>query len=347
MSEQPNAMVSRDSTTPGSSASFPRAVVDVIRLLRQSAAADTTAAARFLAARAVPRKVLNRLYLLTSLRQKASIHTRFSGIFRNYDGTFEDGNWRLSLCGKNVIVPLRREFAWLDWDVALSILGHEPELKATYACLVRLQRPPRTVLDVGANYGTHSIVFLSHDVRTISFEPNAACHAFFRMLCEVNDLEYVLEPMAVGNTPGTVDLWYRQREEWLGTTDPSVRDRLGVGLSKITVPRTTIDAYVQAHGLKPDVLKTDTEGTDLEVLQGAVQTLAAFRPVILFESWGSSNRDLIASFMNTNGYRICGLPLLAESAPRVLTSHEFRLSTATNFGGLPTKTVNDWPPRFV
>ena len=60
------------------------------------------------------------------------------------------------------------------------------------------------------------------------------CHAFFRSLCETNELKYSLEPLAVGATVTSVDLWYRQREEWLGTTDTEVKDRLGLGLSKAT-----------------------------------------------------------------------------------------------------------------
>src|ERR1700722_9247274 len=50
--------------------------------------------------------------------------------------------------------------------------GHDSELKQTYASLIQLEHPPRLVLDIGANYGTHSIIFLSHDIETVSFEPN-------------------------------------------------------------------------------------------------------------------------------------------------------------------------------
>jgi hypothetical protein len=65
---------------------------------------------------------------------------------------------------------------WLDWFLALATLGDDSTVKKTYAAIVSSSRKPDLFLDVGANYGTHSLLFLAHGIRTWSFEPNARCY---------------------------------------------------------------------------------------------------------------------------------------------------------------------------
>ena len=321
-------------------------LVSLVKLFRPSVANDAVEIVRWLAARSAPRTLLNSLYSSLSPYHKSSFHRRFSTVFRGYEGHFESGTWCLSLCGRPLVVPLRRESAWLDWDAALSILGHDSELKETYSLLVQLEHPPRLVLDIGANYGTHSMFFLSHGIQTISFEPNVACHVFFRRLCESNGINGWLERMAIGARHTDVDLWYPPGEEWLGTTDPIVRRGLRGESSKITVSQTTVDEYVQARRLRPDLLKIDTEGTELQVLEGAVQTLSMCRPAVLFESWRSSGRDVLAALMDAKEYGLCRLPLLRDLVPDVLSLEQFHCVTDTNFAALPREMLEAWPPQF-
>jgi FkbM family methyltransferase len=301
---------------------------------------------RYMAARRVSRLILNKLYECLSLEWQVWVYARFAKLFRGYDGAFEEGKWRLKFCRKSVWIPLRRQFAWLDWDASLSVLGHEPELKRTYSTLIQLQRPPRLVLDIGTNYGTHSIAFLAHGIDTISFEPNPACHPFFRLICAMNGVQCRIEPLALGNSEGVVDLWYPEGEEWLGTTDAGVRERSNRQLARTVVTQTTVDRYVKAHGLSPDVLKIDTEGTDMLVLQGAAETLATCRPVILFESWQASDRGALLSFLDERSYVVSRLPLLGSRPPQVLTAEQFLEDREMNFAGLPSEMIHSWPPGF-
>jgi FkbM family methyltransferase len=274
------------------------------------------------------------------------VQQRFSKIFRGYNGTFQEGKWRTEFYGKTILVPLRPQFAALDWDAALCVLGQDPELKQTYASLIQLASPPRLVLDIGANYGTHSIVFLINNIPVVPFEPNPACHTFFRLLCEVNDVHAPIVPLAMGSGEGSVDLWYPEGLEWLGTTDVDVKERLRGSLAKTSVRQTTLDGYVRSYGLSPDVLKIDTEGTEIQVLHGAAETLATFRPIVLFESWQASDRETLLSFFDQQNYLFAALPLFGSTPPRVLTAQQFRHDKATNFAGLPSEMVSSWPPRF-
>jgi FkbM family methyltransferase len=299
-----------------------------------------------MAARRFPRHILNTLYSLLSLEQKVRVHWHFAKIFRGYDGVFAEGRWRLTFCGKPLWIPLRQQFAWLDWDVSLSVLGHDPEIKQTYATLIQLERPPRLVVDVGTNYGTHSIIFLINDIATISFEPNRACHSLFRLICEMNGVQAQIEPVGLGAGEEVIDLWYPEKEEWNGTTRVSVMETLGGQLTKTAVMQTTVDSYLGARRVSPDVLKVDTEGADLQVLQGAAETLKRCRPLVLFESWEASDRSTLFSFLAQRDYLVARLPLLASTAPEVLTYEQFLRDSGMNFAGLPSEVISSWPPHF-
>jgi hypothetical protein len=65
-----------------------------------------------------------------------------------------------------------------DWGLSLLVAGHDVEIKETYRYLLE-ERKPKLFFDIGANYGTHSLIFLTHGVRTISFEPNLGLRPYF------------------------------------------------------------------------------------------------------------------------------------------------------------------------
>lgn len=322
--------------------------VKLLRLFRPKLGADAEGGVRWLASRTFTRRKLNWIYNNLSPIQQQAFHSRFSGIFRDYKGYFESGEWQSKFCGRLVKVPLERDLIWLHWDAAISVLGHETEIKQTYESLLRLENPPRLVLDVGANYGTHSILFLIHGIPTISFEPNRNCHQFFRGLCETNHVDYKLEPVAVGAEQGTVELWFPEKREWLGTTDPAVKDRLQSEdeVSKLEVLQITLDKYVEDQGLCPQLIKIDTEGTSLQVLLGCERTLKTKRPLVLFESWLSEDRNHIESFFAGNQYQICDLPLPRVSPPQILARGEFLRRNVANFIAVPRENIEAWPPRF-
>jgi FkbM family methyltransferase len=290
---------------------------------------------------------LNWQYSVLTWAQKAAFHRRFSTSYRGYTDSFDEGNWRLDVGGVRMVVPLRRASAWLDWDAALSIHGHEPELKKTYEFLIRLPHPPRLVFDIGANYGTHSIVFLLHGIQTISFEPNVRCHEFFRDLCAANGLKPTVESTAVGAANHAAsDLWYLAGQEWLGTTDAAVKETLGAAVIKTIVTQVTLDEYIQRTGSQPDLVKIDTEGADLQVLKGAAATLAIHRPLVLLESWRSPERRVLWSFLNAQRYCLCPLPLASTIAPEPLTLDRFCDMWPINFAALPAEMLECWPPAF-
>ena len=114
-------------------------------------------------------------------------------------------------------------------------------------------------------------------------------------------------------------------------------------LAKLTVPRVTVDGYVDRHGLTPDVIKIDTEGSDLQVLQGAERALAKYRPLVLFECWQAQRRPM-AAFLDGHHYNICSLPL-TPAQPRVVSTHEFTTAEMANLAAVPQERREEWTSR--
>jgi FkbM family methyltransferase len=261
-------------------------------------------------------------------------------VFRGYGGYFENGEWTVYFGGRRVLIPLRRESAWLDWDLALSLLGHDSDLTNFCTYLLNWARP-RVVFDVGANYGQFSIRWLVHGVRTISFEPNPACHPYLDMLSQRNGVRSEIVPVALGEWGGATTLSFSPGEEWLGTTSGGG----GKFVEHIEVPQRTLDGYVEEHNLKPDLLKIDAEGGDLGVLQGGSRTLIKYRPLVVFESLEPSDRSEFHRLLKTTEYVVCALPL-ANRGPQSLDVDQFRASIHSNFLGCPVEMIKTWPPQF-
>lgn len=320
------------------------AIGGVLRLLKfvwPSVGADGERLIGWTVRHGVSRGCLNRLYSGLSHAGKAAFYARFAKLFRDRETDSDGGLWTIEFHGRRVAVPLRRETMWLDWDIALSILGHEPEIKKTYGALLDAQSDVRCVFDVGANYGIHSLLFLMHGARVVSFEPNPACAAYIEQLEKLNDVRFTLEATALGSCDGYVDLWFPERDVWLGTTDRERARRLSseFALKRTRVPCLTLDGYVSRHRIVPDIIKLDIEGSELEVLHGARRTLESARPTVILESWRNRGRAALWQFLNGLGYAMANLPLtnVEEAAP--LDFAAFSRSRESNFAALPRERL--------
>lgn len=209
-------------------------------------------------------------------------------------------------------------FRWnpLDRNSLLGI-GHtgmyEPhELKI----LSRHVRPGMTVIDVGANYGLHS-VYCAQRVgsggHVYSFEPLRQSFQELVKNVSVNNVEERVTAVQMGlsDKPGKVKLFVSPA---LGSGATSLRQRwTGTNYTQ-TATLTTLDRYVEIQKIsRVDVIKCDVEGAEMLVFSGAKEVLGRWHPVLLFEAIDNHTKlfnyevpdllDFIASYAYTL-YRI-------------------------------------------
>ena len=313
----------------------------VLRWPREIAGALAKALIRHSVANARTRTLLNGLYLRLNAGQRRFAHSKFAKIFRGVSSGIQTGEWVVEFLGRKVRLPLRQESMWLDWDTAISILGHDTEVKETYAYLIRSETPPELFIDIGANYGTHSLLFLTHGIRTMTFEPNVHCHDYFRTVCLVNGVMPRLEPVALGSESGFVDLSFPEQDTWLGSTSAPVMLKIA-DMQNVTtwqVPRKTLDEYLPELEGHRVLMKIDVEGSELEVLRGASMILRKVRPLVLFESWPDDRREGLLGFFRARDYVIAPLPWKGPGRVNWNWLDFFAGAEAINFIAVPQEVI--------
>jgi FkbM family methyltransferase len=280
--------------------------------------------------------LLNEAYDRAPYAQKEWLYHLFSKAFRGFHQP-ANFTWDVRFRRKTITLPLAGSQMWLHWDLAFSILGHDIEIKRSYETLLGGRQPPRVFFDVGANYGLDSILLLSQGITTVSFEPNPACHAYFLEAARLNGLCPRIEAVALGGAEGQAQLSFYADETWNGSLLGVAASQLTASpnLSHVSVPVTTLDAFVRNTGLHPDLIKMDVEGNELNVLSGAMETLRQAQPWLMFESNTADGRASLHAVFDSAGYRIARLPLLDAERPRPLSLDAFVASRSTNFLSLP------------
>ena len=313
----------------------------LVKMARSSPRTDLENVVRWLVSKRLTRTCLNLAYNRLSATRKETIYSLFAKIFRGHPERITEGAWRVNVGGRRVDLPLDGYDTWLEWDLAVSMLGHEMEIKHTYLNLIRRRRP-KLFFDIGANYGLHSTMFLIHGVPTVSFEPNARCHDYFRKLARRNRVVCDIQQLALGAVEGWVDVSFPDQETWLGSTNPGISEQLIEAhgpVTRVRAPQTTLDGFTQDDGRRPDLIKIDTEGSELAVLQGALNTLATARPWVIFESWRDAGRERVLKLFEDLDYTVCALPLQLPRPPVVLNRPRVLELPATNLIALPSEDL--------
>ena len=106
------------------------------------------------AATRVTRRALNARYRRMSPAQRVRFYSSYAKIFREVRLPVQRGDWVVDFLGRAVRVPLVCDRMWLDWDMAVSIVGHDSDVTRTYESLLQSSARPDLFFDVGANYGT-------------------------------------------------------------------------------------------------------------------------------------------------------------------------------------------------
>ncbi len=196
-------------------------------------------------------------------------------------------------------------------------------IRRLYRAYLACRGAEGTLLDVGANDGSHSWMFSLAGWRCIAFEPQPSCGTYLRQLAMLNRFSHLaVEQSAVGDRPAASADFYVSASSWFSSVDPEQVARFETP-ERIAVEMITLDAYCQEHRIAPNCIKIDVEGHELHVLRGAKDVLARTKPDLVVEvSADPDTRDGIWELLGPLDYRMYAL--VREGVRPILTPEALR-----------------------
>lgn len=185
--------------------------------------------------------------------------------------------------------------------------------------LKRHTPPGGTCLDVGANLGFFTLMLARHvgpRGQVVAVEANPALAQRITTDAARNGFSHVTvieQPIHVRAEPVTFYIASAPGKSSL------LAGHVAAPLQTLTLTATTIDAIAQAqHWTRLDVIKLDIEGNDCNALLGARETLARFRPAVVFEYWYTTppgTARAAFALLDDLGYRVTVLHRDSRQTP--------------------------------
>ncbi|BAU63254.1 methyltransferase FkbM family protein [Stanieria sp. NIES-3757] len=176
-------------------------------------------------------------------------------------------------------------------------------------------KPGDVFYDIGANVGFFTVIaakLVGSTGKVYAFEPDRKNSDCVRHNIQLNQFtNSTVCQKAVSHTTGTGELLLA---EYSGGHTISVVDRPPDFAGSTVVEIVSIDELInQGQLTPPNVVKIDVEGAELDVLQGMLQTIKQYRPIIIYEvdadkvdSFQQKN-ELIAALIASLNYQIVPL----------------------------------------
>lgn len=203
---------------------------------------------------------------------------------------------------------------------------------ATVVVVRSLVRPGWQILDIGANAGFYS--FLCCDLgaaRALAFEPNPHTAALLERSARGTSVQAVRA--ACGDHDGTIELYFSPdpSKQAFATTKANAQQTDDVAAwGTVNVRLVTVDGECAARALRPDLIKIDAEGAELDVIHGMSGILERREPQALLcevaAGWERPDPSPWLALLRDAGYR----PSLIEEGGRLSEFHEPRDRTSHN-----------------
>jgi len=196
-----------------------------------------------------------------------------------------------TLSGRSGTFRVENDGVWLEGELGSYIErqfylhgGYERDEIGLFLDRIPAERRG-TILDIGANVGTHSLRFSRVFDRVLSFEPNPLVIDRLRRNVALSGADNVMvNQVGLSDQAGELDMFAPDSgNQGLGTFLPA--EQYDVPLKPVGKARIAIgDDFLAEHGVeRVDAIKCDVQGLELQVFRGLAETVARDRPILWIE----------------------------------------------------------------
>ncbi|MET3728160.1 FkbM family methyltransferase [Fictibacillus halophilus] len=153
-------------------------------------------------------------------------------------------------------------------------------------------------LDIGANIGYHALhaASLYSNVECICFEPHQKIYKQLVRNNELNRFQNLkAHSLAVGDVDGRINFYMQNDSNYnRGMSAVEYYDGIGSDFTEVEVDTITLDTFL-SRDIKEEVrlIKIDTQGYELQVIQGALHLIEHAKPVITIEHHNNAKNSII------------------------------------------------------
>jgi FkbM family methyltransferase len=253
-----------------------------------------------------------------------------------------DRNSPFRYCG--YVLPYRPTSAILH-TIQSGSYWEDALVRRLFLEIRRLQVEKPLILDIGANIGLIGLSILAEfpTARVIAFEPAPFQLRILKKTVKANFLQrrISLESVALSHQSGHASFAVHNGIDASGL-DGFLDTGVGGPAKQIKVRVNTLDKWWSTKG-KPfiNVIKIDTEGSELMVLQGAEAVLRKCQPTLFLEIWPEHLKHYSITVHHIVGWlRSHNYELVTLSGQRLDTSDaERHFGVEMNFVALPAGVV--------
>lgn len=150
------------------------------------------------------------------------------------------------------------------------------------------------VIEAGANNGSETIIIgnilKSGRGKIFAFEPAPLPFKVLLINITLNELQQVIQPydLLLGEEESYVNFFLASDSD--ANQGKSSKYKFNESSQKITKRQTTLDKFIEEQNIeKVDFLKMDIQGSELDLMEGGINTLLKYHPIIFTEA---SNSEL-------------------------------------------------------
>lgn len=191
-----------------------------------------------------------------------------------------------------------------DYPIGRSIKEYGEWCQGEIDLLEKIVRPGMTVIDAGANVGTHSLAFASmvgKDGRVLAFEPQRLIFHQLAGNVALNSIENIwCHYSAISDEHGFIKVGQLDFEKLYNFGALQIETNTSMDKFE-NVPITIIDDLEldSCH-----LIKADVEGMEEKALRGAYNTIIKFKPFLYIEDERPEKTESLISYIKSLGYEL-------------------------------------------